>query len=96
VGSIAGYKAGDASAVRKSMEREFDAAWSIPLDVINALDERGMIRRDIDSAVMGQLVLFQRYPANSRHANDQGALETSCDAGSGQDAARHGDRTKET
>lgn len=44
---------------KRSMERQFDAAWSLPLNVINGLDERGLINRDINSASIGQMVLFR-------------------------------------
>ncbi len=57
-GRIAGYKAKDEKAIGQSTEREFDAEWAVPLNVIDALDERGMISRDVTSAAMGQLVLL--------------------------------------
>jgi hypothetical protein len=47
------------AATNESLERSFDAAWTLPLNVINGLDEMGLIKRDITQASYGQLVLIK-------------------------------------
>ena len=47
------------TSVREAIERTFDAAWSIPLDVIDQLRYNDMISDDIATASFGQLVLLE-------------------------------------
>ncbi|VEB42949.1 Uncharacterised protein [Chromobacterium violaceum] len=47
------------ASTNESLERSFDAAWSLPLNVINALDQHGLVNRDISSTNYGQLVLIK-------------------------------------
>lgn len=57
-GRLAGYESADSDAITQSIERQFDAGWSTPLNVINALDQQGYIHRNLEQAQFGQLVLF--------------------------------------
>ncbi|MCM1128983.1 MAG: hypothetical protein NC211_03760 [Alistipes senegalensis] len=45
----------------RSHERNFDTSWSLELDLLNRLDELGMINRDISSSVLGSLVLISGH-----------------------------------
>ncbi|GAA5786146.1 hypothetical protein YWS52_24690 [Chitiniphilus shinanonensis] len=49
----------DGESIAKSLERHFDASWTLPINVLNALDENGMIRRSLDNARIGNLVLIK-------------------------------------
>jgi hypothetical protein len=58
LGRLAGYEATNSEAINRSIERQFDAAWSTPLNVINELDRLGYIHHQLCDAGFGQLVLF--------------------------------------
>ncbi|TJZ75575.1 hypothetical protein FAZ21_06570 [Chitiniphilus eburneus] len=49
----------DGESIATSLERHFDASWTLPLNVINALDERGMIHRELSTARFGNLVMVK-------------------------------------
>jgi hypothetical protein len=50
-------KLGFTSSAALSHERLFDATWSLPLNVLDALDELNFISRDISTAKVGDMVL---------------------------------------
>jgi hypothetical protein len=61
-GGIPKLLSGEASeqvSLNESLERSFDAAWALPLNVINGLDEMGLVHRDITKANYGQMVLVK-------------------------------------
>lgn len=43
----------------RGIESQFDTSWSIPLEVINELDGRGFVSKDVATANLGQLVLIR-------------------------------------
>lgn len=47
-----------AETVLTGLERNFDPAWTVPVQVINALAERGYVSEDISASGLGQVVLF--------------------------------------
>lgn len=55
-GSVAGKQAA-ASAVRDVLERQFDASWALPLNVLDRLDETNFIRKSLQDAPIGSVVL---------------------------------------
>lgn len=42
----------------RGIEKQFDAGWALPLNVLNKLDELGLIKRSLADADFGELVLF--------------------------------------
>lgn len=48
--------------ISNTLEQSFDASWSMEFDLLNRLDELGMINRDISSAPIGSLVLVTGLP----------------------------------
>lgn len=47
------------STIGEVYERTFDASWTLPLNVINSLDEHGFIKKDFKTAGMGSVVLVK-------------------------------------
>lgn len=45
----------------QGVERQFDAAWALPLNVLNRLDELHLIKRSLAEASLGELVLFSGF-----------------------------------
>ena len=45
-----------------SHSKSFDASWSLELDLLDKLDDLGMINRDISSASIGSLILVSGVP----------------------------------
>lgn len=61
-GSIPAFAKGELGATditNEGIERQFDAAWSAPLNLIRELQQAGFIQTDIASAALGQIVLFR-------------------------------------
>lgn len=56
---IFGAEEHEQASTNESLERSFDAAWSLPLNVINALDANELINRDITKTTYGQLVMIK-------------------------------------
>ena len=54
-----GYEGVMASTATESIERQYDAAWSMPLNIIHSLSENNYIVDDITQAAMGQIILFE-------------------------------------
>lgn len=50
---------GGADTTQETIERQFDASWSAPLNLLRELNERGFIAPFSSSAALGQLVLFK-------------------------------------
>ncbi|HDX5738004.1 TPA: hypothetical protein ROS75_002150 [Yersinia enterocolitica] len=50
-----GLSAGE--AVSRTQERMFDSSWSLPLNLLDKLSETGRIKRNLDEAKLGDLVL---------------------------------------
>ncbi|SMF93902.1 hypothetical protein SAMN02949497_1198 [Methylomagnum ishizawai] len=48
---------GGQEALEESLEHQFDAGWSLPLNVLDRLDELDFLHRDLDSIQIGQLLL---------------------------------------
>lgn len=44
--------------VQEAIERQFDASWSVPLNVIRELNNRGLLIDDLGSAAFGQIVVI--------------------------------------
>lgn len=70
-GGVPGVAGGESSTTDKaneSIERQFDASWSAPLNVIRELTLRGLIIQELDGAAFGQIVLIrgQIYVADVR------------------------------
>lgn len=42
----------------RGIEKQFDVGWALPLNVLNKLDELGLIKRSLADADFGELVLF--------------------------------------
>ncbi|OCZ87172.1 hypothetical protein A9G00_20750 [Achromobacter xylosoxidans] len=42
-----------------ALEKQFDASWTLPLNVLNRLDELGAIKRSLADANLGELVLMK-------------------------------------
>jgi hypothetical protein len=55
---VGGEMAGN-ETVTESLEKQFDATWTLPVNVIHRLDELGYIHRSLASAPLAQLVLVQ-------------------------------------
>lgn len=53
---------GSNSFANTSHEKNFDATWSLPLSVLDRLDEFSFIQRDISTARIGSLVLLSGRP----------------------------------
>ncbi|MBC7926100.1 MAG: hypothetical protein H7039_10640 [Bryobacteraceae bacterium] len=49
---------GDTGATQRLIERQFDSGWSLPLNLLDGLDEEGFIHDDIWPAGIGQVVLI--------------------------------------
>jgi hypothetical protein len=49
----------DSSAIGEVHERNFDASWTLPLNVIDSLDEHGFIKKDFKKAEIGSIVLVK-------------------------------------
>ncbi|WP_176317730.1 DUF6414 family protein [Burkholderia vietnamiensis] len=60
-GAVTG-KLGTLESSLSSVERSFDASWSLPLNVLDRLDEAGLITRDISTAKIGSVVLITGTP----------------------------------
>lgn len=61
-GGIPGIAKGETAGTDKtqeSIERQFDATWSGPLNVLRELNELGYLGADVQSARLGQVVLVQ-------------------------------------
>ncbi|CAI1747039.1 Uncharacterised protein [Serratia marcescens] len=60
-----------AEAVSRSQERFFDSSWSLPLNLLDKLSEQGRIRRSLEGARLGDLVLvsgmMKIFDANMVH-----------------------------
>lgn len=41
------------------LERQYDAAWTLPITLANRLDELGFLHRDLATAPLGQMVLLK-------------------------------------
>jgi len=54
---IAKAKFGADETFSTSQERLFDASWSLPLNLLDRLQEMSMIKKDIDKARLGDLIL---------------------------------------
>jgi hypothetical protein len=54
-----GVESCETGTLTKSMERQYDTAWSIPINVINRLDELNFIYRDIKATPIGQIALVK-------------------------------------
>lgn len=54
---IAKAKFGAEDSFTTSQERLFDASWSLPLNLLDRLQEMSMIKTDIDNARLGDLIL---------------------------------------
>lgn len=68
VPGVAGGETSSTDKVQESIERQFDAAWTGPLNVIKELNELGLITEDLGNAAFGQIVLVrgQIYVADLR------------------------------
>ncbi len=61
-GGLPGIAKAETSAVDKtqeSVERQFDATWSGPLNVLRELNDRGFLGADVEQALLGQIVLVE-------------------------------------
>ena len=61
-GGIPGIAKGETGGIEKtqeSIERQFDATWVGPLNVIRELNRRGLIVDGVESAALGQIVLVR-------------------------------------
>lgn len=47
------------SLILEAIEKQFDTSWSLPLNVIEALDETGFIERKLSSVPTGKIVLIK-------------------------------------
>jgi hypothetical protein len=47
------------SEVSSEVEQQFDASWSLPLNVLDSLDEHGYIRPDITRARLGEIFVIE-------------------------------------
>lgn len=59
-GGIPGVAGGETSStdkVQESVERQFDATWAAPLNVLRELNARGFLGADLENALLGQIVL---------------------------------------
>lgn len=54
---IAKARFGAEDSFNTSQERLFDASWSLPLNLLDRLDEMSMIKKDIDKARLGDMIL---------------------------------------
>lgn len=68
VPGIAGGETSSTDKVQESIERQFDASWSGPLNVIRELNELGLVTSDLSNAAFGQIVFLrgQIYVADLR------------------------------
>lgn len=48
----------DSMIASKTLERQYDAAWTLPITLANRLDEQGFLYRDLETAPLGQLILL--------------------------------------
>lgn len=53
---VASVSTNNEAASSNGLERHFDPSWTLPLNVIDMLDENGLILKDIHQANFGQLV----------------------------------------
>jgi len=63
-GSIPALAKGELGATdttNDAIERQFDAVWSTPLNLIRELQAQDFIHRDIASAALGQIILFRGH-----------------------------------
>lgn len=60
-GAVSG-RLGAAEGSLSAVERSFDATWSLPLNVLDRLDEEALIERDISKATIGSIVLVSGTP----------------------------------
>jgi hypothetical protein len=60
-GGVSG-KIGSQQSANLSYERSFDSSWSLPLNVLDRLDELDFIERDLSAAKIGSLVLVTGTP----------------------------------
>lgn len=61
-GGIPGVAGGETSStdkIQESIERQFDATWTAPLNVLRELNERGLIIDGVGGAALGQIVLVR-------------------------------------
>ncbi|MCA8105760.1 hypothetical protein SB394_21580 [Burkholderia sp. BCCIQ04A] len=56
---LLGGEARSSETASNGIETQFDASWTIPIEVINELDSRGFIAKNISTAQLGQLVLLR-------------------------------------
>lgn len=59
-GGIPGIAGGETSStdkVQESIERQFDATWAAPLNVLRELNALGYLDADVEHALLGQVVL---------------------------------------
>lgn len=57
VPGIAGGETSNTDKVQEAIERQFDASWSAPLNVIRELDSRGLLIDNINEAAFGQIIV---------------------------------------
>lgn len=48
-------------AFTESIERQFDATWSTTLDVLRELNDKNYIVKDLENALLGQLIQFKGH-----------------------------------
>jgi len=56
---VAGGETSSTDKVQESIERQFDATWSAPLNVLRALQAEGLIIDEVQNAALGQIVLVR-------------------------------------
>lgn len=56
---ILGAEFSGADATQSAVERQYDAAWHLPLNLLKELNERGYVEPDITAARLGQIVHFK-------------------------------------
>ncbi|WP_446189241.1 DUF6414 family protein [Herbaspirillum huttiense] len=59
---LASGKVSAAENLSSSLERSFDAYWSLPINFLNKVDEVGLLQRNISKADIGSLVLVSGSP----------------------------------
>ncbi|MFT3815265.1 MAG: hypothetical protein QM740_18115 [Acidovorax sp.] len=59
VPGVAGGESSSTDKIQESVERQFDATWAAPLNVLRELNARGLIIDGVDRAALGQIVLVR-------------------------------------
>ncbi|WP_287917106.1 hypothetical protein [Comamonas sp.] len=59
VPGVAGGETSSTDKIQESIERQFDASWAVPLNVLKELNKRDFLIDDLDGAAFGQIVLVR-------------------------------------